>query len=299
MEQSTSFQSDGLKIGCTLFQPKHVPTGGCPGIVMCQGMAGVKEYFRFPQLGRRLAQLGYVALTWDYRGVGESEGEPGRLFPHEHSEDIRNALTFMQTLSSVDPDRLGLIGWSFGAGMIPYVAAIDSRVKCSVAIAGWADGHRWMRNIRRQWEWLELLDRINEDRQNRVITGKSELLKEGEILVGDPGAQLARERILSRIPYMSDYNGTRWSLATAEKLIEFHPIDFVHLISPRPIMYVVAEKDATCPADHVLEMYERTKEPKKIWVIPDIPHYAVYDEPLSSQIFEATVQYLNLNLRQF
>ena len=50
MEQSTSFQSDGLKIGCTLFQPKHVPTGGCPGIVMCQGMAGVKEYFRFPQL---------------------------------------------------------------------------------------------------------------------------------------------------------------------------------------------------------------------------------------------------------
>ena len=43
---------------------------------MCQGMAGVKEYFWFPQIGCRLAQLGFVTLIWDYRGVGESEGEP-------------------------------------------------------------------------------------------------------------------------------------------------------------------------------------------------------------------------------
>ncbi len=91
MEQNVSFQSDGIKIACTLFQPEHVPPSGCPGIVMCQGMAGVKEYFWFPHIGRRLAQLGFVALIWDYRGVGESEGEPGRLFPDEQADDMRNA----------------------------------------------------------------------------------------------------------------------------------------------------------------------------------------------------------------
>ena len=298
MEQNVSFRSDGLKIACTLFQPEHIPPSECPGIVMCQGMAGVKEYFWFPQIGRRLAQLGFVALIWDYRGVGESEGEPGRLFPHEQADDMRNALTFLQTLPSVDPQRLGLIGWSFGAGMIPYVAAVDPRVKCSVAIAGWADGRRWMRHIRRQWEWLDLLDRIEADRRNRLTTGNSELMQPGEILVGDPGAAQAREQIFSKIPHMAQYGGTQWSLATAEKLIEFHPIDFVHLIAPRPIMYIVAEKDATCPADHVLDMYQRTQEPKKLWVIPGIPHYAVYDEPHSTQVLQATIQFLNLHLRQ-
>ena len=297
MEKKVDIYSDGLKIAGVLFEPESAKDKGCPGIVLCQGMAGVKEYFWFPEIGRHLASLGYVALIWDYRGVGESEGEYGRLYPLEQAEDIRNALTYLKLHPKVDPERLAIAGWSFGGGMVPYVAGVDERVKCAVSVVGWADGERWMRGIRRYWEWLQLLDRIEQDRRSRVLTGKSELFAPGEILVGDPSTDEDRARVMSKIPEMGGYKGTVYSVATAEKLLEFKPIDVVDRISPRAILYIVAERDTICPADQALEMYERTLEPKKLWVIPGIPHYAVYEEPYLTQVRDMTIDFLRDHLR--
>jgi len=61
-----------------------------------------------------LTESGYAVLAFDYRGFGESEGERGRLVPAEQMTDIRNAVTYMQTLGEVDPERIGLWGTSFG-----------------------------------------------------------------------------------------------------------------------------------------------------------------------------------------
>ena len=193
MEKTVIIYSDGLKIAGVLFEPEEARDQSCPGIVLCQGMAGVKEFFWFPQIARYFADLGYVALIWDYRGVGESEGEYGRLYPLEQAEDIRNALTYLEIHPKVDPNRLAIAGWSFGGGMVPYVAGFDRRVKCAISVVGWADGERWMRALRRYWEWLHLLDRIHQDRTSRVQTGKSELFAPGEILVGgDPAGEEER-----------------------------------------------------------------------------------------------------------
>ena len=296
MEQKVSFYSDGLKIAGILFEPDGARDRSCPGIVMCQGMAGVKEYFWFFEIARRFVSLGCVALIWDYRGVGESEGEPGRLYPLEQAEDIRNALTYLEVHPKVDPERLALAGWSFGGGMVPYVAGVDQRVKCSVSIVGWGDGTRWMRGLRRYWEWLELLDRIDKDRRSRVATGKSELLQPGEILVGDPSSQPAREKLIKNIPRMESYSGTVYSLATAEKILEFKPMDVVDRISPRAILYIAAERDTITPVDDVIEMYSRTKDPKKLWVIPRIPHYGVYEEPYMSQVLDMATDWLGEHL---
>ena len=116
----------------------------------------------------------------------ESEGERGRLFPMEQANDIRNGLTLLETNDKVDPERLALFGFSFGGGMVPYVAGVDQRVKCAVSVVGWEDGGRWMRAIRRHGEWLDLLRRIDDDRKARIETGSSELMgRIGGILVGD------------------------------------------------------------------------------------------------------------------
>ena len=200
MEQKVRFHSDGFQIAGVLFQPEGAAAESCPGIVMCQGMVGIKEYFWFPQIGRRFAEMGCVALIWDYRGIGESEGEYGRLYPMEQAEDIRNGLTYLETNPKVDPNRLALLGFSFGGGMVPYVAGVDDRVKCAVSVAGWGDGGRWMRSLRRHGEWLDLLKRIDQDRRTRILTGKSELLAPGEILMADPSTAGEREAVMSKIP---------------------------------------------------------------------------------------------------
>jgi pimeloyl-ACP methyl ester carboxylesterase len=297
METKTSFYSDGLKIAAVMYEPEDAGDRACPGIVMCQGMVGIKEYFWFPDIGRRFAAMGYVALIWDYRGVGESEGEYGRLYPLEQAEDIRNALTYLELNPKVDPERLALIGWSFGAGMVPYVAGVDRRVKCAVSVAGWGDGDRWLKSLRRYYEWLGLLDRIDRDGKSRVLTGKSELMAPGEILVGDPSSAKERERLIGEIPGMEGFKSTAYSLATAAKLREFKPVDVVDRISPRAMLYIAAERDVVTPAESVVDMYKRTGEPKKLWVIPNIPHYGVYEEPYSSQVMEMATGWLSEHIR--
>ncbi len=293
MEQAITFDSDGVEIAGILYSPDRPAAAGHPGVVLCQGMIGVKEFFWFPHIGRRLAELGHVALIWDFRGVGESGGEPGRLYPLEQANDIRNALTFLETRAEVDADRLALVGFSFGAGMVPYVAGIDERVRAAVSVVGWGDGRRWMRSVRRQGEWLDLLARIAEDRKARVGGAPSALMGPmGGILVGDPKTAAARGDIVKDIPHMDRPVATDYSLATAEKLIEFRPVEVVARISPRAILFIAAELDAVTPADDVVDMYDAARAPKDLWLIPGAGHYDVYLPDLRDAIFERTVAWL-------
>ena len=299
MERNISFYSDGLKIGAELFEPDDARENSCPGIVLCPTMSGHKEYYWYPDIARRLVSVGCVVLSFDFRSLGDSEGEEGRLYPLENAEDTRNALTYLQVHPKVDPERLGLYGSSWGGGMVPYVAGVDERVKCAVSSVGWSDGERWLRGLRRHWEWLEFLDQIAADRKSRITTGKSELMGPGEILVreGRPAAALEYvQRVHSKIPRMENYATTPWTFASADKIMEFKPIDVVDRISPRAILYIVAENDITCPADHVIDMYNRTKEPKKLFIFPGVPHHAVYEEPNVNRVIELIVDWMKQHL---
>ncbi len=296
MERKVSFYSDGLKIAGTLYEPEGAGDHGCPGIVMCQGMLGNKDYFRFPHVARQFAAMGYVALTWDFRGVGESEGDSSRLYPLEMAEDIGNALTYLQVHPKVDPHRLALIGWSWGGGMVPYVAGLDARVSCAISVVGFGDGKRSLHSLRRLWEWLEFLALLEEDRKSRVVTGDSKRMSLAEFWGADPSINETMEQDLSKMPGMEGVKIGSYSLASAEKLMEFRPIDVVDRISPRPILYIAGAKDLVTPAEEVAEMYKRTKEPKSLKVIPGISHYEVYEEPYLSQVTELAKDWLKEHL---
>ena len=58
MERKVGFNSDGCQIAGVLFEPEAAADRSCPGVVLCQGMIGVKEYFWFPTIARRLAEFG-------------------------------------------------------------------------------------------------------------------------------------------------------------------------------------------------------------------------------------------------
>ena len=89
-----------------------------------------------------LANAGHVVLAYDHRNFGDSDGEPRQeLDPWMQVRDYRNAITFVQTLDGVDPERIGIWGTSYAGGHVLVVAAIDRRVRCVVAqvptISGW------------------------------------------------------------------------------------------------------------------------------------------------------------------
>src|SRR6266542_3329768 len=103
------------------------------------GLGGTMR-FRTPDIAQALANAGYLALIFDYRGFGESEGAPHRLIPLEQVEDLLCAVTFLAAQAEVDPDRLGLWGISFGAAHVLVAGARERRVKAVVSGGGFGDG---------------------------------------------------------------------------------------------------------------------------------------------------------------
>src|SRR3989442_14995117 len=110
MEQPIRFYSEAVPLAGVLFLPDNLSRGETrPGIVLCHGFTGVKEVL-LPEVARRLAKLGYIALTFDYRFLGESGGEPRRqIIPMLQIEDIRNEGSFLQHQPEEIPEGLALL----------------------------------------------------------------------------------------------------------------------------------------------------------------------------------------------
>ena len=172
---------------------------GHPGIILCQGYAGLKEAL-MPAVAARLSAEGYVTLRFDYRGFGESEGPRHRLIPLEQIEDIRNGLTCLGVRDEVDPERLAVWGTSFGGAHATYAAAVDERVRCIVSVVGVGDGERWLRCLRREWEWQAFLQELDEDRDragpDRPVPARAPLPHHGD----DAGRMGVLERDRGRQP---------------------------------------------------------------------------------------------------
>ena len=67
-------------------------------------------------------------------------------------------------------------------------------------------------------------------------------------------------------------------LRAAEALMEFSPEDYVARISPRAILFIATEGDATTPEDGTYRLYEKAGQPKKLIVQRETTHYKAYDD---------------------
>ena len=95
MLETVTFASDGLKLSGVVHVPDdYRPGEKRPAIIMMHGFGANKN--GGPEwICRQFAAWGYVALRFDYRGCGDSEGERGRVIPVEEVADARNAVTYM------------------------------------------------------------------------------------------------------------------------------------------------------------------------------------------------------------
>lgn len=76
--------------------------------MQCHGFGGSRAGAGHPELARALVEAGDVVLRFDFRGCGESDGEPGRVLPEEEIQihDLRAAVDFLQAQPGVDARRL-------------------------------------------------------------------------------------------------------------------------------------------------------------------------------------------------
>jgi len=292
-EKIQYFSGPGYGLSAVISVPDdHDESERHPGVILCQGYAGLKEAL-MPAVAARLSAEGYVTLRFDYRGFGESEGPRHRLIPLEQIEDIRNGLTCLGVRDEVDPDRLAIWGTSFGGAHAAYAAAVDERVRCIVSVVGIGDGERWLRCLRREWEWQAFVKELEEDRDQRVLSGRSRHVHPYHIMETTPeGWEFWNETVAAN----PERGQVEMPLECADAIIEYKPEAIAHEITG-PALYVSAELDTLTPLDEQLTLYEFSPEPKRYEVIPGVNHHDIYKEPHLTRLLDLSVGWFNEHLR--
>jgi dienelactone hydrolase len=160
---ATSFQVQGD----TLQGDLYLPAGGGkpPVVVMAHGFGGERR-FRLPAFAEHFAQQGLAVLLFDYRGFGDSAGEPrGFVDPARHLEDYAAAVAHARTLPQVDGHRLALWGTSFSGGhaivtaaRLPGIAAVVAQVP---HVDGLASALHYPPTLLPKASWLAARDVFN------------------------------------------------------------------------------------------------------------------------------------------
>lgn len=280
MEKTVSFFSGGHKLCGTLFAPDTLTDGEKrSAIIFCSGFTGLRDTSLLAH-SRLLCQQGFMGLSFDHRGFGDSEGPKWRLIPMEQVEDIRSAITFLQQQPCVDRNSIGLFGTGSGGMNAIYAAAVDERARCIVSNISPGNGGKWLKGFRKSEDhWKDFLAELEEDRVRRVVTGAaSRMVDFFHIQYMEPGTAQYEE--VRRLKYeKSPKTARELPLETAEAVIECAPEEIVHRIAPRPILFIAAEKDRIVPTEQSLEVYERAGQPKKFVLLRGATHEEAYYKP--------------------
>ena len=115
-----------------MYVPENVQ-GKLPAIAVSGPFGAVKEQSS-GLYAQKLAERGFLTIAFDPSFTGESAGSPRYVAsPDINTEDFSAAVDFLSVQDNVDPNRIGILGICGWGGMALNAAAMDTRIKATVA----------------------------------------------------------------------------------------------------------------------------------------------------------------------
>ena len=122
----------GITLAADLYQPKGA-SGRLAAIAVCGPFGAVKEQAA-GLYAQTMAERGFLTIAFAPSFTGESGGMPRYMAsPDINTEDFQAAVDFLSVQDNVDPEKVGIIGICGWGGMALNTAALDTRVKATVA----------------------------------------------------------------------------------------------------------------------------------------------------------------------
>ena len=122
----------GITLAADLYIPKEA-TGKLSAIAVCGPFGAVKEQAS-GLYAQELAKHGFLTIAFDPSFTGESGGQPRYVAsPDINTEDFSAAVDYLATRDDVNPEQIGILGICGWGGMAVNAAAIDTRIKATVA----------------------------------------------------------------------------------------------------------------------------------------------------------------------
>jgi len=266
------------------FYPSATDQGARPIIVMAHGLTGTRRD-RLGAFAERFAAAGIAALVFDYRGFGDSTGEPDLFEPPRQLEDWRAAIAFARSLPDIDTGRVATFGSSFGGGNALAAAAGDPRVAAAIS-------------------QVPLLDRSSQTyaKPQRVVEEMKAAAAEGRYLpavgqpheaafISAPGAEVGWRRVVAI------GEESRWrNRCSAAWLLgpPYSPIQ--HAASLHcPWLVCIAADDQVAKPEPAIEAARQS--PKgELRIYPGIDHFDIYDGPSHEAVVADEIDFLHRHL---
>ncbi|MBR3423301.1 MAG: alpha/beta hydrolase [Clostridia bacterium] len=132
-EKVTFLNRYGITLAADMYIPKNAE-GKLPAIAVCGPFGAVKEQCS-GLYAQTMAERGYLTVAFDPSFTGESGGRVRYMAsPEINTEDFMAAVDFLSLCDGADPDRVGIIGICGWGGMALNTAALDTRIKATVAV---------------------------------------------------------------------------------------------------------------------------------------------------------------------
>ncbi|MER5752358.1 alpha/beta hydrolase [Streptomyces sp. NPDC002088] len=274
--EKVEFLSDGYRLAGDLHLPESGTVRGA--VVLTGPFSGVKEQVT-GYYAERFAQRGYIALAFDHRNWGDSEGAQRQ---HEDATakvaDLRAAVGYLASRPEADPEKIAVCGVCLGGIYSVQLAAFDPRVKAVALVAAAYNNPKLIHDRFGADNFAALMDQFAQIAQRQSESGEVEywpaVNPEG-MPAGNPGPE--------PYAYYGTERGARpgWeNRCTALSVLQELTLDvdaYLPLLTA-PLLVVHGRGDQAIPLTDATAAFAAAPEPKELVVLDTSNHIDLYDD---------------------
>ena len=299
----------GITLAADLYEPKEYE-GKLPAIAVSGPFGAVKEQSS-GLYAQTMAERGFLTIAFDPSFTGESGGEPRYMAsPDINTEDFQAAVDFLSVQENVDSEKIGIIGICGWGGMALNAAALDTRIKATLASTMYdmtrVNANGYFDEEDSEEQRYEKKKALNEQRTKEYLAGKYE--RGGGVV--DPLPDDAPFFVKDYYEYYKTDRGYHkrslnsndgWNVTGCMSFINMPILKYSNEIRSA-VMIMHGENAHSCyfGKDAFVNMIENNKytDNKELLIIPNTVHTDLYDGGGKDAIpFDKMVEFFNKNLR--
>lgn len=290
----------GITLTGDLYLPKDRANRRLAALAVGGPFGAVKEQSS-GLYAQTMAERGFVTLAFDPSFTGESGGEPRNVAsPDINTEDFSAAVDYLGLHSSVNRERIGIIGICGWGGMALNAVAVDKRVKAVVASTMYdmtrvmSKGYNDSVTLEQRTQTLKQLSR---QRWEDAANGSPAYQPPYNDLHGGEAQFLVDYHDYYRTPRgyhaRAVNSGNSWTRTTPLSFMNMPILTYIKEISPRPVLLIHGEKAHSRYFSETA--YAAAAEPKELMIIPSANHTDLYDK-LDVIPFDKLTSFFNQHL---